>query len=191
MNKLNLRTSRLAMGLGLFLLLQLPATFGVAADAGDAAARVERLATMLQEREGDRFWSLVSRIEEIGEAAVPALKARLSADNEKTRLGCAKALLGLGDTNARSEALGVLGNLAAKSGTKEVRIDAIRVYGLVADPDEIIDRFCILGDEAAHIQRLRELEALGVDQFAIYLMHDQQDETLDAYGRGIVSAMSD
>ena len=116
MNKLNVRTSRLAMGLGLFLLLQLPATFAVAEDAGDAAARVERLATMLQEREGDRFWSLVSRIEEIGEAAVPALKEKLSVDNEKTRLGCAKALLGLGNTTARREALGVLGNLAAKSG---------------------------------------------------------------------------
>ena len=58
-------------------------------------------------------------------------------------------------------------------------------------PDEIIDRFCILGDEAAHVKRLRDLETLGVDQFAIYLMHDQQDETLDAYGRGILPAMSD
>jgi probable F420-dependent oxidoreductase len=56
-------------------------------------------------------------------------------------------------------------------------------------PDGIIDRFCILGNEAAHIERLQELEALGVDQFAIYLMHDQQDETLDAYGRGILPAM--
>ena len=140
MNKLNLRTFRLATGLGLLLLLQLPAGFGLAEDAGDAAARVERLATLLQDREGDRFWSLVSRIEEIGEAAVPALKTRLSAENEKTRLGCAKALLGLGDTAARREALVVLGNLAAKSGGKEVRIDAIRIYGLVADPDEILDR---------------------------------------------------
>ena len=57
-------------------------------------------------------------------------------------------------------------------------------------PDEIIDRFCILGDEASHIERLQELEALGVDQFAIYLMHDQQDETLDAYGRGIVPVIN-
>jgi alkanesulfonate monooxygenase SsuD/methylene tetrahydromethanopterin reductase-like flavin-dependent oxidoreductase (luciferase family) len=57
-------------------------------------------------------------------------------------------------------------------------------------PDEIIDRFCILGDGASHIERLQELEALGVDQFAIYLMHDQQDETLDAYGREIVPVMT-
>ena len=56
-------------------------------------------------------------------------------------------------------------------------------------PDEIIDRFCLLGDEDAHLARLRELEALGVDQFAIYLMHDQKDETLNAYGQRIIPAM--
>ncbi len=57
-------------------------------------------------------------------------------------------------------------------------------------PDEIIDRFCLLGDEQAHLARLRELESLGVDQFAIYLMHDQKDETLNAYGQRIIPAMS-
>ncbi len=56
-------------------------------------------------------------------------------------------------------------------------------------PDEIIDRFCILGPEEAHIERLRALEALGVDQFAIYLMHDQKDETLNAYGQRIIPAL--
>ena len=56
-------------------------------------------------------------------------------------------------------------------------------------PDAVIDRFCILGDEAAHIERLKELEALGVDQFAIYLMHDQKDETLNAYGQRIIPAV--
>ncbi len=57
-------------------------------------------------------------------------------------------------------------------------------------PDEIIDRFCILGDEAAHIDKLRKLRDLGVDQFAIYLMHDQKDETLNAYGQRIIPALS-
>lgn len=56
-------------------------------------------------------------------------------------------------------------------------------------PDEIIDRFCILGNEATHVARLQELEALGVDQFAIYLMHDQKDETLNAYGQRIIPAL--
>ncbi len=57
-------------------------------------------------------------------------------------------------------------------------------------PDDIIDRFCILGPEAAHIERLQALKALGVDQFAIYLMHDQQDETLRAYGQRIIPAIN-
>ena len=57
-------------------------------------------------------------------------------------------------------------------------------------PDEIVDRFCILGDEEAHIDRLRALEELGVDQFAIYLMHDQKDETLNAYGQRIIPAIN-
>ena len=57
-------------------------------------------------------------------------------------------------------------------------------------PDEIVDRFCILGDEANHIARLEELRDLGVDQFAVYLMHDQKDETLNAYGQRIIPAFA-
>ncbi len=57
-------------------------------------------------------------------------------------------------------------------------------------PDEIVDRFCILGDEAAHIARLRELQDLGVDQFSIYLMHDQKDETLNAYGQRVIPTIN-
>ncbi len=58
-------------------------------------------------------------------------------------------------------------------------------------PDEVIDRFCLLGDDANHIARLRELRDLGVDQFAIYLMHDAKDETLNAYGQRIIPALRD
>ena len=57
-------------------------------------------------------------------------------------------------------------------------------------PDEVIDRFCLLGGEDAHVQRLRELQDLGVHQFAIYLMHDQKDETLNAYGQRIIPAVN-
>ena len=57
-------------------------------------------------------------------------------------------------------------------------------------PDDVIDRFCILGDAASHVSRLRELRELGVDQFAIYLMHDAPDETLNAYGQRIIPALA-
>ncbi|MGQ0847577.1 MAG: TIGR03842 family LLM class F420-dependent oxidoreductase [Actinomycetota bacterium] len=53
-------------------------------------------------------------------------------------------------------------------------------------PDAIVDRFCLLGPAAAHVARLEELARLGVDQFAVYLMHDQMDETLEAYGYEII-----
>ena len=54
----------------------------------------------------------------------------------------------------------------------------------------MIDRFLHPGDESDHISRLRELRDLGIDQFAIYLMHDQQDETLNAYGQRIIPAVN-
>ncbi|HET7326610.1 MAG TPA: TIGR03842 family LLM class F420-dependent oxidoreductase [Nocardioidaceae bacterium] len=56
-------------------------------------------------------------------------------------------------------------------------------------PDTIVDRFCLLGPAAAHVDRLAELSELGVDQFAIYLMHDDPDTTLAAYARDIVGQL--
>jgi probable F420-dependent oxidoreductase len=55
--------------------------------------------------------------------------------------------------------------------------------------DEIIDRLCILGPPAEHLARLQELEALGVDQFAIYLQHDAKRQTLEAYGETIIPGL--
>ena len=58
-------------------------------------------------------------------------------------------------------------------------------------PDEIIDRFCILGTPEQHVARLEELRAMGVDQFSIYLQHDGKDATLDAYGEHIIPAIAE
>ncbi|CAN5502976.1 TIGR03842 family LLM class F420-dependent oxidoreductase [soil metagenome] len=55
--------------------------------------------------------------------------------------------------------------------------------------DEIVDRFCIVGPVGNHIARLEELRALGVDHFGVYLMHDDQEGTLDAYGASIIPAL--
>jgi probable F420-dependent oxidoreductase len=57
-------------------------------------------------------------------------------------------------------------------------------------PDEVVDRFCVLGPVAAHLQRMHELEAIGVDQFAIYLMHDQKEQTLRAYSADLLPALA-
>jgi probable F420-dependent oxidoreductase len=57
-------------------------------------------------------------------------------------------------------------------------------------PDEVVDRFCVLGPVEEHVRRMQELRDLGVDQFAIYLMHDAQEATLDAYGTTVVPAFA-
>ena len=56
-------------------------------------------------------------------------------------------------------------------------------------PDEIVDRFCVLGTVEDHLEKLNELKELGADQFNIYLMHDAMEETLDAYGEQIIPAL--
>jgi probable F420-dependent oxidoreductase len=57
-------------------------------------------------------------------------------------------------------------------------------------PDAIVDRFCILGPVDRHVERLQELKALGVDQFAIYLQHDDKEHTLAEYGAHILPALT-
>jgi probable F420-dependent oxidoreductase len=58
-------------------------------------------------------------------------------------------------------------------------------------PDEIVDRFCIVGPVSAHIERITALKALGVDQFAIYLQHDDKDHTLQMYGEKVLPAVAE
>jgi probable F420-dependent oxidoreductase len=57
-------------------------------------------------------------------------------------------------------------------------------------PDDIIDRFCVLGPAEAHVEKLGLLREMGVDHFGIYLMHDDMDGTLEAYGAEIIPALT-
>ena len=56
-------------------------------------------------------------------------------------------------------------------------------------PNEIVDRFCLLGTVEDHVMKLNELKDLGADQFNVYLMHDAMEETLEAYGEEIIPAL--
>jgi probable F420-dependent oxidoreductase len=47
--------------------------------------------------------------------------------------------------------------------------------------DEVTDRFCVLGDAQAHLEKLHALADAGVDQFNIYLMNGDEEAQLDAY----------
>jgi len=56
-------------------------------------------------------------------------------------------------------------------------------------PDDIVERFCVLGTVEDHVAKLTQLEEMGVDQFNIYLMHDGMEATLDAYGKEIMPTL--
>lgn len=56
-------------------------------------------------------------------------------------------------------------------------------------PDEIVDRFCVLGSAADHVAKLAELKEIGVDQFAGYLQHDNKEETMRVYCETVMPAV--
>ena len=56
-------------------------------------------------------------------------------------------------------------------------------------PDEIVDRFCVLGTAEQHVEKLKALKEIGVDHFAGYLQHDNKEETLRVYGETVIPAM--
>jgi len=58
-------------------------------------------------------------------------------------------------------------------------------------PDEIVERFCVLGTAEEHVEKLKTLRDLGADQFNLYLMHDAMEQTLEAYGREVIPALAD
>lgn len=57
-------------------------------------------------------------------------------------------------------------------------------------PDEIVDRFCVLGTAEEHIAKLEALRELGVTQFAGYLQHDNKEETMRVYGETVIPALN-
>ena len=57
-------------------------------------------------------------------------------------------------------------------------------------PDEIVDRFCLIGPPEKHIEKLTALRELGVDQFAVYDMHDAQERVIDVYGSTVIPAVN-
>ena len=52
----------------------------------------------------------------------------------------------------------------------------------------MVDRFCLVGDVDAHVQRLRELADAGVDQFNLYLMNGDEAEQLERFGSEVIPA---
>ena len=56
--------------------------------------------------------------------------------------------------------------------------------------DEVVDRFTVIGPVDQHIAKLKELAEAGVDQFNIYLMNGDEEQTLEIYGREIIPQLA-
>ena len=56
--------------------------------------------------------------------------------------------------------------------------------------DEVTDRFCVLGDASEVVDKLRVLEAAGVDQFNVYLMNGDEEDQLERFGRDVIPAIA-
>ena len=50
--------------------------------------------------------------------------------------------------------------------------------------------YILIGPAEAHIEKLKALKELGVDQFAGYLQHDNKEETLRVYGETVIPALA-
>lgn len=53
-------------------------------------------------------------------------------------------------------------------------------------PDEIVERFCVIGTAEQHAEKLEQYRKLGVTQFTGYLDHDNKEETLRVYGESLI-----
>lgn len=55
--------------------------------------------------------------------------------------------------------------------------------------DEVIERFCLIGNAEAHKKKLRELEKAGVTQFNIYLMCGDEEESLAHWTKEVLASV--
>lgn len=52
--------------------------------------------------------------------------------------------------------------------------------------DDIIDRFGILGEVDAHVEKIQQLQEVGVTQFNIYLMCGDEERIVEEYGQHVL-----
>ncbi len=74
-------------------------------------------------------------------------------------------------------------------GEHDRRQDEFGASGASSVPDDVVDRFAIVGPPGEHVRRLRELSEAGVDQFNLYLMNGDEEAQLEAYGSSVIPAL--
>lgn len=57
-------------------------------------------------------------------------------------------------------------------------------------PDEIIDRFTVIGTVAEVAEKLRELESIGVTEFNMYTTFEGPERVIEMYGRDVIPSLA-
>jgi alkanesulfonate monooxygenase SsuD/methylene tetrahydromethanopterin reductase-like flavin-dependent oxidoreductase (luciferase family) len=57
-------------------------------------------------------------------------------------------------------------------------------------PNDVIDRFCVIGTVEQSRRRIEELVEVGVHQFNLYLMVDKPENVIKKYGEAIIPAFN-
>jgi thioredoxin-like negative regulator of GroEL len=120
------RVRRTLLFVALALLLVPAAIFASAAE--EPQVQVERIVRAMERQSLPEVWALAFELESLGEKAVPSIKIVQATSTEAGKLGCAKALLALGEPAEAAEALkGVMGDAT----DPETRLAAIRLLEAV------------------------------------------------------------
>ena len=61
---------------------------------------------------------------------------------------------------------------------------------LVMATSALLMFFCRSGPPEAHLAKLQNPRDLGVDQFALYDLHDAKESAIDAYGERVIPAVN-
>lgn len=94
--------------------------------------RVARIISRMERRDVDSIWNDVRSLEALGDSAVPVIREAIADANPLGRLGCAGALLRLGQAK---QAVDELLSLVWNAPDRAIRIQSIRILASVEDSE--------------------------------------------------------
>jgi carboxyl-terminal processing protease len=100
------------------------------------------LVQSMEEQPLEALWKSVARLERLSaETVVPVLLEEIQRAGERAKLGCAKAIVQLGQADDKKAGLDALDELVRKSKKVEVRVAAVKLLGEFGEPEELLEFF--------------------------------------------------
>ena len=141
-------------------------------NASELAPIVERLVGELETRTGSEFWRGVARLEGLGQKVRPILQQQLIRAEDRGRLACSRALLGLDENlpeddlddlaaeEAYNDAIGALQRLA-KTAAADTAVAAIELLGNYGEPEDIAPFFKSLYEQSSGKNEVKKIIPLA------------------------------